>query len=66
MTSAPNIWGPEEAQRWFMDLEDVPETHLHAVTIQLLLLVLGYRFRDALVTTTKRARAGRGTSAGAS
>ncbi len=51
MTSAPNILGPNEARRWFMDLEDVPETHLHAATIQLLLLVLGYRFRDALVTT---------------
>ena len=42
--------GPRDP-RWFMDLEDVPESHLHAAIIQLLMLVLGHRFRDALVTT---------------
>ena len=50
MTSAPQILGPKDP-RWFMDLEDVPESHLHAATIQLLMLILGHRFRDALVTT---------------
>ena len=54
MTSAPNIHlrpSPEDEQRWFMDLEDVPESQLHAAIIQLLLLVLGHRFPHALVTT---------------
>ena len=54
MTSAPNIHlrhGPEDGQRWFMDLEDVPESHLHAAIIQLLMLVLGHRFPKALVST---------------
>ncbi len=55
MTSAPNIQlrnGTTDA-RWLMDLEDMPDTQLHASIIQLLLLVLDHRFRDrnALVTT---------------
>ena len=50
MTSAPNIFDPKDP-RWFMDLEDVPETHLHAAVIQLLWLVLAHRFPTALVTS---------------
>ena len=60
MTSAPNIQPPkgpdsadEGASRWFMELEDVPETPLHAAIIQLLMLILGHRYPEpeALVTT---------------
>ncbi len=50
MTSAPVIHvrhGPEEeGQRWFMELEDVPDTPLHDAIIALLILVLKYRYRD--------------------
>lgn len=50
MTGAPHIHlrqGPEDAtQRWFMDFEDVPETLLHDMIIELLKLVLRYRYRD--------------------
>ena len=49
MTSAPVIYlryGLEENQRWFMELEDVPETCLHDAIIDLIKSVLTHRFRD--------------------
>ena len=36
----------DAGQRWFMDLEDVPETPLHDLIIELLTLVLRHRYRD--------------------
>ncbi len=43
----------QDQHRWFMELEDVPETFLHDVIIELLKLVLRHRYReqDALVTS---------------
>ena len=50
MTSAPHLLGPKD-QRWFMDLEDVPDHPLHDAIIALLMLILQHRYRgqDALV-----------------
>ncbi len=61
MTSAPVIhlrYGLEENERWFMELEDVPETFLHDAIIELLKLTLRYRYRDrnALVTSNVACR----------
>lgn len=49
MTSAPVIHlrpNPDEEQRWFMELEDVPDTPLHDAIIALLILIFQHRYRD--------------------
>ncbi len=61
MTSAPAIhlrYGLEENQRWLMELEDVPETLLHDLIIELLKLVLKHRFRNrnALIASNMACR----------
>lgn len=61
MTSAPVIhlrYRLEENERWFMELEDVPETFLHEAIIELLKLVLKHRYRmpNALVTSNLACR----------
>lgn len=42
---------PAGSQRWFMEIEDVPETPLHDLIIELMMLVLRhhYRGRDVLI-----------------
>ncbi len=47
-----------DQSRWLMDLDDVPETFLHDVIIELLKLVLKYRYRDrnAIVTSNVACR----------
>lgn len=61
MTSAPVIhlrYGLEENQRWFMELEDVPETLLHDLIIELLKLVLKHKYRNqnALIASNMACR----------
>ena len=36
----------DPGQRWFMELEDVPETPLHDLIIELLMQILRHRYRD--------------------
>jgi len=49
MTSAPVVQlqrGNDEPPRWLLDLEDVPETFLHDVIIELLKLVFKHRYSE--------------------